>query len=505
MTLDSKGTIVLVDISAIAHAIWHTSETVSNRDQISASIRARVRSVSTGFAYVAVCCDSGRSFRHEIDPKYKANRAEREAGLHFQLDKAIAKLKEDGFVVWQAKGFEADDIIASAVAKAKSLDLSVMIASNDKDLFQLVGPSVVMKSLTDGSILDEAAVEAKCGVKPAQVRDFLTLMGDTSDNVPGAAGVGKVRAAKLLTMFETLDNLYTQLEAAEPADIGLTPAIAKSLVGFREQMPTTRKLITLNEDVPLAIEDLLTKERPSIDLTEEEPAPETPMETQAMPEDPIVTPAETEKAVGTDVPAIAAVEKPKPEAPAKADALATIKADDAVIDGEIVWERQLEPRSMNDAARLATILDKSGLFLSSLPNAPAVMTAVLAGRELGLSAMASLRGIHMIEGKAALSASLMVALIIQRGIVEYFEMESGDDQSCTFVAKRKGARKEQRITHTIEMAQRAGLVKPNSNWVKVPEDMLAARASSRLARLVAPDVLFGLYTPEELIEAKETA
>jgi hypothetical protein len=133
------------------------------------------------------------------------------------------------------------------------------------------------------------------------------------------------------------------------------------------------------------------------------------------------------------------------------------------------------------------------------------MTAVLAGRELGLSAMASLRGIHMIEGKAALSASLMVALILQRGIVEYFEMESGDDKSCTFVALRKGARKEQRITHTIEMAQRAGLVKPNSNWVKVPEDMLAARASSRLARLVAPDVLFGLYTPEELLESKENS
>ena len=133
-------------------------------------------------------------------------------------------------------------------------------------------------------------------------------------------------------------------------------------------------------------------------------------------------------------------------------------------------------------------------------NAPAVLTAILAGRELGLAAMASLRGIHMVKGRAALSAQVMTAMILRSGLAEYFDVAELSATSCTMVTKRKSGRGEVVITHTIEMAERAGLVKPDSNWLKVPEDMLVARASSRLARLVYPDLMFGMYTPDELRE-----
>jgi len=127
----------------------------------------------------------------------------------------------------------------------------------------------------------------------------------------------------------------------------------------------------------------------------------------------------------------------------------------------------------------------------------------MVGRELGLPAMASLRSIHNIEGRHALSASLMVALVIKSGLAEYFEPVSFSDQEATFITKRKGARTEVRLQHTIAMANTAGLLKPNSNWLKVPTDMLVARAQSRLARMIYPDLLAGLYTPDELVELRQ--
>ena len=171
-----------------------------------------------------------------------------------------------------------------------------------------------------------------------------------------------------------------------------------------------------------------------------------------------------------------------------------------------VYERQLDPRSLKEARMLAQDMFSSRLF-SAYGNAPAVLSTVMLGRELGLPAMAALRGVHIIEGKHALSAQMMVALVLKSGMAEYFEPIAFDDKQATFETKRKGARKSVKLTHTIEMAQTAGLLKPNSNWLKIPTDMLVARAQSRLCRLVYPDICIGLYTPDELkdIRAEQVA
>ena len=512
MQVDMKNTIALVDISAIAHAIWHTSETEVNRDQISASIMARVHSVTRGFTYVAVCCDSReKTFRHEIDPQYKANRPERNAGLYFQLDRAIAKLQEDGFIVWAHPGFEADDVIATAVACADAQGVPTLVISSDKDLLQLVSDTTLVKSVRDGSIIDADGVTEKLGVSPGQVRDFITLMGDKSDNIPGASGVGKVTAAKLLKKFGSIDDIYSSVVFPDPMPFpdddqaplkdaataaGLTPSTMRSLFDFRVQYPTSRDLVTLRTNVPIDFASVLSSDDRG-DGADAVPEETFDMETSEMPE-------EVEAKVESSEPTQAHVEEAQP-LPAPPKALSLRDHEPRAVEGEIVWERRLEPRDMREAWKLAEVLDRSRLFLSSYPNAAACMTALLAGADFGLSSMASMRGFHMIDGKATMSAQLMVGLLLGSGKVEYFEMIESTDKTCTFEAKRVGGRNPTKLTHTIEMAERAGLVRPNSNWTRSPEDMLVARCSSRLAKIVAPDVLFAMYTPEEVLELREVS
>jgi hypothetical protein len=135
----------------------------------------------------------------------------------------------------------------------------------------------------------------------------------------------------------------------------------------------------------------------------------------------------------------------------------------------------------------------------------------MVGRELGLPAMASLRSVHNIDGKHSLSAALMVALVLKSGLADYFEPISFSETEATFETHRKGARNPVRLTHTIEMAKKAWpkakrdweAAYEASGWGRVPTDMLVARATARLARMVYPDLLAGLYTPDELLEIRE--
>ena len=496
-TMDTSAEIVLIDLSSIAYPIYLTTQADPDPNKASQQIVARVRDLVNGHPHAAVCCDSGRSFRHELTGTYKANRPEKQAPLYHQITLACEALQADGFPVWSVKGFEADDIIAAATMRALALpDLTVLIVTSDKDLLQLVGPRVRAKSARDGAIADEATVLTKLGVKPSQVRDFLTLVGDASDNIKGATGIGPKRACELLATFETLDAVYVALEQKTAK---LPNAVENSLVEFQSQMPMTRTLVTLRTDVDIPFDEIVAERVAKTeafadmdvegdDVAESEPAHATTNAAPAVPSTSTTDPA--------------------PAAPPETGLV-------AVTQGEIVpvdYERQLDPRSMKDARILAKDMYESRMF-SAYGTPQAVLSTVMVGRELGLPAMASLRGVHVIEGKHALSASLMVALVLKSGMAEYFEPISFDDKQATFETHRKGARNPVRLTHTIEMARQAWPKSKAdwekafvaSGWGRVPTDMLVARATSRLARMVFPDLLAGLYTPEELAEIREQA
>lgn len=489
--------LVLIDLSSIAHPIWHMSQAEPDANAASQKIVARVRSLALQHPHAAICCDSGRSFRHDISAAYKANRPESEAPLQHQITLAREQLAADGFPIWAVRGFEADDLIATGVARALALEnVTVLIISADKDLLQLVGPRVRAMSARDGSVLDEAAVFAKFGVKPEQMRDYLCLVGDTSDNVKGAKGIGPKKAAELLNYNGSLDGIYAHLNAHGSE---FKPALATSLREFELHMKVTRDLITLRSDVEIPFEEIsaerIAREAESFGMDEED---DMANETTPAPSAPIDAPA-------------ASVTSPEPvqtipSVPNGGDSGASQAL--AVRDAEILpapkeWERGLDPRSQKEVITLATHVYNSRLF-SAYGTPQGILTSIMLGRELGLPAMASLRGIHIIEGRHALSAQLMVALILKSGLAEYFRPVDISDTTATYETLRKGdGNRPFSITHTIEMAKTAQLLKPNSNWEKVPTDMLVARCQSRLARLIYPDIIGGLYTPEELKEVRD--
>ena len=512
--------IFLIDLSSIAYPIWHMSQSEPDPNATSTKTVARIRALTSGKPHAAVCCDSGRSFRAEIAPSYKGNRPEQDGTLQHQITLAREQLEADGFPVWAVKGFEADDLVASATAWALrgTSDETVLILSADKDLLQLVGDRVRAMSVRDGSIIDAEGVKVKMGVRPEQMRDYLTLVGDTSDNIAGVKGIGPKRAAELLAKFTTLDALYAELEAKGGASIGLPPAMSQELRAFKASgaFQTARALVTLRTDVDLPFAEIDRERVPKDADTfgefesedDEIPQPTAEPTSQEGPAGVEAGKGEATDLPGNDAPhhdASSASRLNSPEPTALA-----IREPDAIIPAPAEWERGLDPRSMKDARILAEDMFKSRMF-SAYGTPHGVLSTVMVGRELGLPAMASLRSIHNIEGKHCLAASLMVAIVIKSGLAEYFEPISFSDTEATYETKRKGARNPVRLTHTIEMARQAW-PKTKADWEKSflasgwgrnPTDMLVARSSSRLARMVYPDLLSSLYTPEELAEIRE--
>ena len=186
----------------------------------------------------------GPSFRNEIDPNYKANRAPAPEELIKQLPIAIDWIDKMGYKSLLMSGFEADDMIASVVHHAKKQGFDVRVVSHDKDLYQLIDDDkVVLVDALSKKVLNEIHCFEKYGVHPVQFIDYQALIGDTADNVPGVKGIGKVTAEKLLVQFGTLDKIYECLDEVMPVRIrGL-------LDTHREDAFRSRQLVTLRDDV----------------------------------------------------------------------------------------------------------------------------------------------------------------------------------------------------------------------------------------------------------------
>lgn len=522
----NSNEIALIDLSSIAYPIYLTSTSQPDPNYCCTQIVARVRALAANHPHAAVCCDAGRSFRHELSPSYKANRPEREDALHHQIRLAKEQLVADGFPVWAVKGYEADDLIASATKQALAVEgTNVLIISTDKDLLQLVGPRVRAMSSRDGTTYGPDEVKAKFGVMPDQMRDYLTLVGDASDNIKGAKGIGKKNAEELLNKFGTLTALYRDI--AGPVDaksMGLKLSILASLREFQPQYEKTRDLVTLCDDVEIPFAEIASERVPRAALNfdtygdddaafadEDAAEPEATTSTASSSPTTTIPPATSTTSDSTaPEPPAAATPPPATGSVPQSTALAVPAQMSEVLPAPESYERGLDPRSMRDARVLAKDMFDSRMF-SAYGTPQAVLATVMVGRELGLPAMASLRTVHNIDGKHALSASLMVALVLKSGLAEYFEPVSFDATQATFVTKRIGARSEVKLQHTFEMAKQAWPKSAadwekkflQSGWGRTPTDMLVARATSRLARMVYPDLLAGLYTPEELIEVRE--
>jgi DNA polymerase-1 len=204
---------------------------------------------------MVVVFDAGRkNFRSEIFPEYKANRGAPPEDLQVQMEHFRPIVEGFRWPVLAVEGVEADDVIATLVCQARERGWEAVIYSADKDLTQLVGEGVSMIDALHQKTYTREAVIAKYGVPPEQVADYLALIGDTSDNIPGMPGVGGKTAATLLTTYGSIENLIAQNPVVPRLKVKQPFGEPETI----ERVRLSRRLVELIRDVPLplAIDDL---------------------------------------------------------------------------------------------------------------------------------------------------------------------------------------------------------------------------------------------------------
>ena len=196
-------------------------------------------------AYKACVFDAkGKTFRDDWYPEYKANRPPMPDDLVRQIEPLHACIDALGWPLVMESGVEADDVIGTLARQAAAQGIEVVISTGDKDLAQLVGPHVTLVNTMSSEVLDEAGVLAKFGVPPERIVDYLTLVGDTVDNVPGVSKCGPKTAVKWLTQYGTLDNLVAHAD-----EVG--GVVGENLRQALDFLPLGRKLVTVRCDLDL--------------------------------------------------------------------------------------------------------------------------------------------------------------------------------------------------------------------------------------------------------------
>lgn len=196
--------------------------------------------------YVAIVFDAkGKTFRDDMYDQYKANRPPMPDDLRVQIEPIHDFVRALGLPLIMVPGVEADDVIGTLAVQARAQGVQTIVSTGDKDMAQLVNPDVSLINTMSNTHMDEAGVVAKFGVRPDQIIDYLALIGDTVDNVPGVPKVGPKTAVKWLGQYDTLDAIM--------ADAGnFKGKIGENLRNSLEFLPLSRDLVTIKTDVELS-------------------------------------------------------------------------------------------------------------------------------------------------------------------------------------------------------------------------------------------------------------
>lgn len=264
--MNDAGKLLLVDGHAYAYRSFHAIRSLSSptgapTNAIFGFIKA-IGKMQAQLAptHVAVVWDGGlHASRTEEHPAYKAQRPPMPDSLEEQIEGITAWLQAAGFASLCREGVEADDWIAD-LARRASPAVPVVIASADKDFMQLTDPRVGLLNPNDKSekIWTAEDVRAKTGVAPEQIVDWLSLIGDSVDNIPGVPGVGPKTATDLLTQFGSVDTLYARLGEVK------SERIRNALAGAETAVRRNQRLIRLKEEEPPVALDALAVRRPDV-------------------------------------------------------------------------------------------------------------------------------------------------------------------------------------------------------------------------------------------------
>ena len=215
----STPPIVLVDGSSYVYRAFHALPPLTNsKGQATGAVKGVINMLRRLLKdypespVVGVFDAKGKTFRDDLYPEYKANRPSMPDELREQIVPIHSIVRAMGLPFLCVEGVEADDVIGTLARQASEQGRSVVISTGDKDMAQLVDKHTTLVNTMTDTVMDEAGVEQKFGIPPSLIIDFLALMGDKVDNIPGVAGVGEKTALGLLQGIGSLDDIYASLD-----------------------------------------------------------------------------------------------------------------------------------------------------------------------------------------------------------------------------------------------------------------------------------------------------
>jgi DNA polymerase-1 len=248
---EPQKTLLLVDGSSYLYRAFHALPDLRNAagepTNAIKGVLSMLRKLQKDYAadYIACVFDAkGKTFRDDLYPDYKAHRPPMPDDLRCQIEPLHELIRAEGWPLVVIDGVEADDVIGTLVVEAARHNVRSIVSTGDKDMAQLVNEHVTLVNTMSEETLDIPGVNAKFGVPPERIIDYLTLIGDSVDNVPGVAKVGPKTAVKWLAEFGTLDNLVAHADAVKGV-------VGENLRAARDWLPQARVLITIKTDVAL--------------------------------------------------------------------------------------------------------------------------------------------------------------------------------------------------------------------------------------------------------------
>lgn len=269
----AENPLILVDGSSYLYRAYHAFPPLTNSAGEATGamygVLNMLRSLLLQYqpSHVAVVFDAkGKTFRDELFENYKAHRPPMPEDLREQIEPLHKMVKAMGLPLLAVSGVEADDVIGTLAVQAEKAGKSVLISTGDKDMAQLVTPSVTLINTMNNSILGPQEVCDKYGIPPELIIDFLALMGDASDNIPGVPGVGEKTAQALLQGLGGLDSLYANLDKIAGLSFRGAKTMAPKLEQHKDVAYLSYQLATIKTDVELDLScDQLTVNELDVD------------------------------------------------------------------------------------------------------------------------------------------------------------------------------------------------------------------------------------------------
>ena len=199
--------------------------------------------------YLVVAAESrSKTFRHDLYPDYKAQRPEKDDNFVNSIPAFFGVFERLGLPIISVDGYEADDVIGTIATKYSNDFLQLVIVSNDKDFAQLVNSNVFLLKYRNGfNMLSKEQVEKNIGFNVDLLIDYMSLVGDTADNIKGAKGIGPVTAEKLVKSFGGIDNIYSNIHSIDTK-------VAQKLINSQESVQLSKELVTIKCDLDITID-----------------------------------------------------------------------------------------------------------------------------------------------------------------------------------------------------------------------------------------------------------